>query len=258
MRCEHARDQLTSYLDGELDGDRGSALRGHLRGCEPCRVVARDEAALRDGLRALPPLDPPVSLWAGVQARLATAEMADAQKPTWRRTLGRWAAQAIRPRYGALGLGVAAAIAILAWRFHHQPNDPAAITHLAQASGPRSPAFAGSLHLGPANVLPVPAPVPGGITDLDVTADLASDAARSSQDYVAATAELLHDAEEARLQWPDDRKVAFDAHIVDLRHTIDTADEGSQRHKAYRALIRYLERAAILDEVAMTDMGGTR
>jgi anti-sigma factor RsiW len=66
MKCSDARSQLTAYLDGELEGDRGSAVRGHLRGCGACRSAAAEEAALRDELRALPPLDPPASLWAGV------------------------------------------------------------------------------------------------------------------------------------------------------------------------------------------------
>src|SRR5678815_4584208 len=87
MSCESIREKLTAYLDGELEGERGSAVRGHLRGCEACRQIAADEAALRDGLRALPPLDPPPSLWAGVQARLAAAEAAEARRPRWRRAV---------------------------------------------------------------------------------------------------------------------------------------------------------------------------
>ena len=90
MKCETVREQLTSYLDGEIDDDRGSAIRGHLRGCDACRGAASDEALLRDGLRQLPPVDPPASLWAGVQRQLAAAEVADADKPRWRRTVARW------------------------------------------------------------------------------------------------------------------------------------------------------------------------
>ena len=88
--CGQFRSQLTSYLEGELEGDRGSAVRGHLRTCEACRAVAGDEAVLRDGLRALQPIDPPASLWAGVQARLAADEVAESKKPAWRRALARW------------------------------------------------------------------------------------------------------------------------------------------------------------------------
>src|SRR5688572_16609012 len=108
MKCESIRTQLTAYLDGELEGERGSAVRGHLRGCDACRQAASDEAALRDGLRALPPLDPPASLWAGVQRQLAAAEVKDAERPAWRRVLARWALRA--PQIGFGGAVIAAAI----------------------------------------------------------------------------------------------------------------------------------------------------
>jgi anti-sigma factor RsiW len=74
--CEQTRRRLTAYLDGDLDADGGTLVRVHLRGCAACRQVASDEAALRDELRALPSVDPPASLWAGVQAQLAAAEEA--------------------------------------------------------------------------------------------------------------------------------------------------------------------------------------
>jgi anti-sigma factor RsiW len=242
MKCEHAREQLTSYLDGELDGDRGSALRGHLRTCEACRLVARDEAALRDGLRTLPPVDPPASLWAGVQARLAAAEMADADKPAWRRTLGRWAEQAMRPRFTAIGFGVATAIAILAWRSSQH----------AEQQPPIAPMVRAPMIVAP----PAPTPAPA-VVDVDVTADLANEAARRSQDYAAAADELLREAQEVRGHWTDDRKQAFDARVVELRHKVDGAGEERKRHAAYRALIRYLQGAAVRDEVAMAGVRGT-
>ena len=105
MKCDSVRAKLTAYLDGELEGERGSAVRGHLRSCDACRQVAADEAALRDGLRALPPVDPPPSLWAGVQQRLAAAEVADAERPAWRRALA-W----LSPRAPQIGLATAALI----------------------------------------------------------------------------------------------------------------------------------------------------
>ncbi|MDB4958750.1 MAG: superfamily protein [Myxococcales bacterium] len=243
MKCETTREQLTAYLDGELEGDRGSALRGHLRTCEACRKIAGEEAALRDGLRMLPPVDPPASLWAGVQARLATAEMADADKPAWRRTLGRWGHQIIRPRYGALALGVAAAATILIWRSNQHALDPAPV------------AVDPGAVIAPVPRVVTPAPAPAS-SDVDVTADLANEAAATSQDYAAAAAELMRAAHDARGQWSDDARQTFDARVVELRHKIETADEGQKRHKAYRALIRYLQRAAVRDEVAMTDVQG--
>src|SRR5262245_8778937 len=116
MTCDRIREQLTAYLDGDLDADRGTVVRGHLRSCDDCRGVAEVEATLRDGRRALPPLDPPASLWAGVQARLAEAEVAEASRPAWRRALARWAPR--MPRVATGGLVAAAAASVLWWRVH--------------------------------------------------------------------------------------------------------------------------------------------
>ena len=112
MSCDDVRPRLTGYLDGELEGDRGSVIRGHLRECAACRSVAVHEAALRDELRRLPPIDPPASLWAGVQARLAEAEVADARRPAWRRALARWVPLASRYALGALPPGYRAILVL--------------------------------------------------------------------------------------------------------------------------------------------------
>src|SRR5262245_55604797 len=129
--CNKIRPRLTAYLDGELADDRGSVVRGHLRECAACRDVARDEAALRDGLRELPAPDPPASLWAGVQARLAAEEVADARKPPWRRVAERWAQWTRRarwtptmPQLAAAACVAATAVAVLTWR-SQRTDEPA-------------------------------------------------------------------------------------------------------------------------------------
>src|SRR5689334_7362849 len=127
MICDDTRRRLTAYLDGDLDADGGTLVRVHLRGCAACRQVASDEAALRDELRALPALDPPPSLWAGVQARLAAAEAVEAARPRWRRALARWAPAMPRPDLLHLvtgGLVAAAAVSLLWWRTH-RADEPA-------------------------------------------------------------------------------------------------------------------------------------
>src|SRR5439155_27132291 len=111
--CKTIQPRLTAYLDGELADDHGSVVRGHLRECSACRQIARDEASLRDSLRTLAPIDPPASLWAGVQAKLAAAEVADAHAPRWRRLFARWTPSL--PRLATGGLVAAAAVAVVYW-----------------------------------------------------------------------------------------------------------------------------------------------
>jgi hypothetical protein len=240
MKCPEIRAQLTPYLDGELEGDRTSVVRGHLRTCAECRAAASDEAALRDGLRALPSLDPPASLWAGVQARLAAAEMADAERPAWRRALARWMPRA--PQLSLLAFAGAAAVFVLVWHARHG--------EIARAPEPTAGA-----PVAPAVSVRPPAPA---VDTTDVTAELAAAPARETQDYAAAADELLQLAREARERWSEDRKQAFDARVADLHKQIDSAAEGHPRQRAYRALIRYLQHAAVRDEVTLADIGGPR
>lgn len=238
MTCDKIREQLTAYLDGELEGDRGTPVRGHLRTCEACRQVATDEAALRDGLRALPPVDPPVSLWAGVQARLAAAEVAESQRPAWRRALTRWAPLA--PRFGMFTGALAAAAVLLVWRAHRHEEPAAPIAHVDHVVVP-APA--------PATVAPAPPPPPGS-TD-DVTDDLAASQARLTAEYAAAAKGLLTTARDEVQRWPGDRQQAFYGKVAELQAAVDAAADGHPRQRAYRTMIRYLQRAAIGEEVAL-------
>lgn len=246
MTCDDLRVRLTAYLDGELEGDRASVVRGHLRECEACRQVASDEAVLRDELRLLPPVDPPASLWAGVQARLAEAEVADARRPAWRRALARWAPAA--PRFVAGGLLAAAAVAIVWWRPQlgsepeaprtERPQGGSAVTRI---EGPTQVEIASSR---------------GDPAEADVTAELAGEAERITATYGDAAEELLALAAEARGQWSAAQRDAFDARVAELRGDIDRAATGRPQQRAWRELIRYLQRAVVRDEIALA--GGAR
>ena len=245
MTCADIQRQLTAYLDGELEGDRGSAVRGHLRGCEACRLAAHDEAALRDGLRALPPLDPPASLWAGVQRQLAAAEVADARTPAWRRAALRfWRWAPMTPRFGLAAAALAASVAVLAWRYvRHHEAAPAVLAHHDPVVMPPVPT-------------PPPSPAAPVTAENDVAAELAAAPARDTATYADTADDLVKVALEQRSRWSDDRKQVFDTKLTDLRHAIDVAHEGRPRQKAYRALIRYLQRVTNRDEVAFADVRG--
>jgi hypothetical protein len=254
VTCDHCRARLTAYLDGELADDRGSAVRGHLRACAECRAIAHDEAALRDGLRELPPVDPPASLWANVQARLAAEEMADAERPPWRRTLARWGLLA-RPATRWAGVAAAAALcAFVAWRLGRAPASDA-------PSDRRAPIAVDDRATTPvvaASCVPLAAPVVSAevappVVAGDVTAELAADRARVAQSYASAVDELiaLADAAQLRSNASDDDRRAFCTRYGELSRAVsDAADEPARAH-AYRALVRYLQRVVVRDEVVL-------
>ena len=249
MNCDKARAQLTAYLDGELADERGSAVRGHLRGCADCRQVAADEAALRDGLRALAPVDPPASLWAGVQARLAQEEVADAERPAWRRAVARW-----MPKMPQLALGsavVAAAVVLLVIRAQQNDDDGDTTRPVVSTPTKIEPVVIAPTHS------PQPSPAPVVDDNRDVTDVLAAAPAQVSEDHAAVVRELLPIAQEARTRWTDEQRREFDTHLTELQNKVDVAKTERARQREYRALIRYLQRASIRDDVALASLGAT-
>ncbi|HSD89530.1 MAG TPA: anti-sigma factor [Kofleriaceae bacterium] len=252
MNCEGVRKQLTAYLDGELEGDRGSAVRGHLRGCDDCRQVASDEAALRDGLRSLPPVDPPASLWAGVQARLAAAEVADSEKPAWRRALARWTPKA--PQLGLAGLAVAALVVLLAIKLRHHEDPPVVSTPTKIAPTVIQP---------DRGTDPTPAPNVANPADCnesddgDVTAQVAAEPAHVTACYAQAAQPWRDAVTQERAHWSDERKHEVDGKLASFDKEIATAKSERARQKTYRSMIRYLQRAVIHDDdVALASTGG--
>ena len=60
-RHRRLRDQLSAYIDGELDSPAAERLEGHLAECERCRVELEHLRATVAGLRNLPEVEPPRS-----------------------------------------------------------------------------------------------------------------------------------------------------------------------------------------------------
>jgi anti-sigma factor RsiW len=237
--CKTIQPRLTAYLDGELADDRGSVVRGHLRECAACRQIARDEAALRDGLRSLPPLDPPASLWTGVQAQLAAAEVADARAPRWRRLFARWTPSL--PRLATGAMAAAAAIALLTWRAQRTDEAP-----VESAVADRSEE--------PARALAPRAEVSVSPAD-DVTADLSADPVRTTETYGDAIEELMKLASEARATWTDERGAAFDQSVARLRSSIAAVEPGRARQRVQRDMIRYLQGEVIRGDIMLASGG---
>ena len=56
-RCGHVREQLSDYLDGDLDATAIDALTRHTRFCPSCRRMLTNLRRTVSGLRALRALD---------------------------------------------------------------------------------------------------------------------------------------------------------------------------------------------------------
>ena len=62
MKCSDVRKEISRELDGILDGERLSALAGHLESCDACREFGAALVELHSLHRTVEELDPPISL----------------------------------------------------------------------------------------------------------------------------------------------------------------------------------------------------
>jgi hypothetical protein len=100
-----------------------------------------------------------------------------------------------------------------------------------------------------------PAPAAPPTIDGDVTAELAAERAQQTQSFASAATELIALADEARPRWSDDERRAFDKRVAELRRDVTAADDGRPRQRAYRALVRYLQRAVVRDDAILASRG---
>ncbi len=267
MTCERVRAQLTGYLDGELDSDAGTMVRGHLRTCEACRSISADEAVLRDGLRSMPTVDPPSSLWAGVQARLAVEEVAESRRPAWRRAVTRsqqswqrvtvilfgvrWQRMLPAPRFAIAGaLVAAAAVGVVYWKT--RPAEEVVIVDNGNKSIPVPPQkFAPD---GPKHPVVTPSSCTTVVDATDVTQDLELNAKRVDAAYDCAIQELLTEATHVRSDWSETQRSAFDDRVRTMRDAIAKATDGKPKKRAASALVSYLQGAVTRDQVLVAGL----
>jgi anti-sigma factor RsiW len=68
--CSDIRNQLSAWIDGELDAAGRARVDAHLASCERCRGLARDLTGVRDAARRLGPLTPPDHVWLEVAGQI--------------------------------------------------------------------------------------------------------------------------------------------------------------------------------------------
>lgn len=74
MNCEETRDNLGSYVDGELPIEVLERLSAHLEKCDACRGECEDLRSLAGELAEFPVLEAPRQLWAAIESRLGRQE----------------------------------------------------------------------------------------------------------------------------------------------------------------------------------------
>ena len=236
MRCRDVLRLSTLYLDGDLDIDRSSAVRGHLRTCESCAEAVAGEEVVRDAAADLDPqLDPPSGMWSLIQSRVAEQEIADSDRPRawfWLSAVRPWAL------HGAIA--VAAVIALVVWlRNADDPSDtPVVVT-------PAEPGVTPPATPDPAAQQP---PV------LEFEEARAEEIRAADQRFQRAITELREIAEAERQDWSTARASEFDSRLGVLEErarsaasriaSVDPRDR-LDLYAAYRDEINFLQRVAL-------------
>lgn len=234
MNCRDLQAQVVAYLDGELDDERASACRGHLRTCVDCRGLADEHAALREALTTLPTPEPPAALWRDINARLGAAEVADSERgrvaQAWAR-LRAWSRPVLWPTAMVASAGAIALVVV-----QLRAGATTAPLALTPPSAPEHVAIA------------PPAPVALPLRDaVDEQAEIARD---GEARFRTAAAELLTLARGEAATWPTSRARRFTREVERREKAVLTAAVGLDRDRAWHDLIAYLERAALGEPVA--------
>jgi hypothetical protein len=106
MDIHPSTEELSAYVDRDLDAEAEGRARTHLQACAACRRVVDDLGALRQKLAALGEVEPPHDLFAPI----AKACAAEQRASFWERLRRAWMIPA-----GALAGATAAFLAVWFW-----------------------------------------------------------------------------------------------------------------------------------------------
>ena len=106
-----SQQDISAWLDGQLDAAKAAELEAHLQQCESCRRFEEELATATRMYRALEPLETPAFLWNRIEAEL---EQPSGSRFAWRWWQGSWlfgrrelmGAAALMMIVAALGVGL--------------------------------------------------------------------------------------------------------------------------------------------------------
>lgn len=256
-RCADVERLVTAYVDGDLDDQRSSALRGHLRTCAACAERARDEARVRELAADLEPVEPPGHLWSAIDARLAEAEIGDSRRSSASLAVRRWA-ESTRRNLWPIGLGAAAvAVVLVLWLPGSGEREAAA------------PAASAPTRAAPASVARTESPPAGCDQAATHEEQVLCQMHESDGRYLAAIEDLGRAAAEERASWTAEEAARFDAALarldraaqierVRLAGSVGAGGPAARDplHAVYREKIDLLTGAVVGGDLALASAGG--
>jgi hypothetical protein len=122
-------EQLSGLIDGDLPPEQATHARAHVEGCARCRQVVGELGALVTAARGLETLEPPPTLWRGLEGAAERSEPSG-----WAGLIDRlaWRPFATGALVGALGVAVVFGLSAARTRLASRP----APDHLGVAAQP--------------------------------------------------------------------------------------------------------------------------
>lgn len=71
ISCERFEERLADYMEGDVRGIERETLDAHAATCTACAELVSDLRAITAQAATLGPIDPPASVWAGIESRIA-------------------------------------------------------------------------------------------------------------------------------------------------------------------------------------------
>src|SRR5258706_8131424 len=136
MNCNEAALLVAAYADGEIDGQRGHVLKGHLLGCADCAAKYQSVLALRAQLRTDVPYFPASpSLRARVHATLGATRAALPSRPRPATERWRWLTGGALAGCTATMLAWVLGTAVIDWRANDDLSTEVVRSHVRATLG---------------------------------------------------------------------------------------------------------------------------
>lgn len=87
MNCQDVRDNLSAYIDGELDKHKSSSMAAHLLTCSHCHQEWEQLKVVSGLLHNLPEVEPPPEFIDGLNKKISTAVAAESTSQKMRRVV---------------------------------------------------------------------------------------------------------------------------------------------------------------------------
>ena len=242
MRCSDIDRLASTYIDGELDEARASALRGHMRSCERCADHVADLATIRDTAARLDPVDAPPEFWSRIEAGLAEAEVVDANRSSlWLRwhSIRHTIRHAIRPMLLPGAVVVSAAAVLVLWlvepgtRSAPPPGEPQT-TELAESGSAAGATGSdpGYQPMAAVVIAAAPGQNPGDVDEF--SAARTAEVLAADQEYMDNLDELRQLVVEERSSWPDELARVFDRRMAEFDELVRDERTSLARKQAIR------------------------